>query len=360
MRSAFQLVPLVLVLSSTVTAQQNQISPLDIGDPAPALHVHEWLKGKPVERFEKGRMYVVEFWATWCEPCRRSIPRLTKLVRKFRKKVDIIGIDVYEQATGSEKIQRFVDSMGHRMKYRVAREDSNSMETSWLAPAGQRPIPVAFVINAEGQIAWIGHPLDLDHVFANIVNNDWNVLDAYARRNLERHLDELGHETNDSVTEFVGSRSDFYGKPDLVLDTIQRVVSIEPGLKYESITAFNTFSALLKLNPKEAYNYGKGLLSIPANNHPSYDAIIGNIQGLSDKLTLPAEIYELGAEAWQLKIDEIRSYDRELLHAFEVYHEMADWYWRGNNRAKAIKAEKRAIRALKKEPNNYLNLRAFS
>jgi thiol-disulfide isomerase/thioredoxin len=39
---------------------------LKVGDKAPALVVEKWLKGRPVPRFERGRLYVVEFWATWC------------------------------------------------------------------------------------------------------------------------------------------------------------------------------------------------------------------------------------------------------------------------------------------------------
>ncbi|MHC5211812.1 MAG: hypothetical protein ACYTG2_13920 [Planctomycetota bacterium] len=38
---------------------------LGLGDPAPALHVAEWVKGAPVQAFVPGHVYLVEFWATW-------------------------------------------------------------------------------------------------------------------------------------------------------------------------------------------------------------------------------------------------------------------------------------------------------
>ena len=52
---------------------------LGLGDPAPKLEVKSFVKGEPVSEFEPGKNYVVEFWATWCPPCRTSIPHLTEL-----------------------------------------------------------------------------------------------------------------------------------------------------------------------------------------------------------------------------------------------------------------------------------------
>src|SRR5262245_40700130 len=65
---------------------------LKVGDAAPALAIGDWVQGEPVTGFEKGKVYVVEFWATWCGPCRKSIPHLTKLQAENREAVTIIGI----------------------------------------------------------------------------------------------------------------------------------------------------------------------------------------------------------------------------------------------------------------------------
>lgn len=185
-RLNFQL--LLFCVSVTAYAQDTQLASVNIGDMAPPLRVGEWLKGAPVESFEKGKVYVVEFWATWCAPCRASIPHLSKLARKYRHKVTFIGMNIYENSEAIHnplsKVKRFVDSMGKRMNYTVAAEDSSFMERDWLSAAGAKTdgIPWSFVVNADGRLAWIGYPAKLSSVLPKIVNDTWDMKDALATR----------------------------------------------------------------------------------------------------------------------------------------------------------------------------------
>lgn len=132
---------------------------LKVGDAAPALEVTEWVKGEPVKLADgKGeKVYVVEFWATWCPPCRRSIPHLTELQRKYKDRgVVIVGVTMEDPG----EVKPFVEDMGAKMDYTVAVDGEQKAANAYMMAAGVQGIPHAFVIDKEGKIAWHGHPMD--------------------------------------------------------------------------------------------------------------------------------------------------------------------------------------------------------
>src|SRR5437016_5002709 len=72
---------------------------LKVGMNAPPIKVGEWVKGTPVNEFKPGAIYVVEFWATWCGPCKQTIPLLTQLAKEEAGKVTVIGVSTFENNT---------------------------------------------------------------------------------------------------------------------------------------------------------------------------------------------------------------------------------------------------------------------
>ena len=131
---------------------------IGVGDKAPALKVVD-VEGGPVS-LAKGT-HVVEFWATWCGPCKMSIPHLTELAKEFKGKVDFTGVSVYENGDNQlGQVTSFVKSMGPKMAYNVAFDGSAKyMAANWMEAANQAGIPTAFVVK-DGVILWIGHPMD--------------------------------------------------------------------------------------------------------------------------------------------------------------------------------------------------------
>lgn len=155
--------------------------------PAPAIKISKWVKGNKVEKWEKGKVYVVEFWATWCGPCKVSIPHLTELAKKHKGKVTVIGVDSFEdspenlanvkgEAPHVKKVEAFVKDMGAKMDYVVGIDGNDMfMAKNWMDAALQDGIPTAFVIDKDGTLAWIGHPMNgLDDVLDKVLSGKWD------------------------------------------------------------------------------------------------------------------------------------------------------------------------------------------
>lgn len=154
---------------------------LSVGDPAPKMTVSKWVKGGPINELKPGNLYVVEFWATWCGPCKVSIPHLTDLAHKYKGKVNFIGVSVFE--SDQKEVAPFVKSMGAKMDYNVAMDKlpspsaegtSGAMAQSWMVAAAQEGIPTAFIVDKDGKVAWIGHPMEMEEPLEKIVAGNWD------------------------------------------------------------------------------------------------------------------------------------------------------------------------------------------
>jgi thiol-disulfide isomerase/thioredoxin/lysophospholipase L1-like esterase/tetratricopeptide (TPR) repeat protein len=170
-------------LARTVTLTRRDISnlvrakgvkPLKIGDAAPKLRVGAWVQGEPITEFEKGKAYLVDFWATTCGPCVALIPHLNEIASKFKDKgLVVIAQDIWDK--DESKVKQLIKKMGAKMTYRVAMDDhKKTMEESWLYAAGQIGIPCAFLVGTDGKIAWIGHPgvSSLNGIIESVLNKN--------------------------------------------------------------------------------------------------------------------------------------------------------------------------------------------
>jgi thiol-disulfide isomerase/thioredoxin len=100
-----------------------------------------------------GRPLLIEFWATWCPPCRASIAHLNELNKQYHGRgLQIVGI------TGEDKavVERF--RARTPMDYAVALDADQALATEFQVQA----IPKAWLLDQDGRVVWSGHPMELD------------------------------------------------------------------------------------------------------------------------------------------------------------------------------------------------------
>lgn len=123
------------------------------GQPGPEIVVERWITDQPST---EGKVLVIDFWATWCPPCRDSIPHANELAEMFPDDVAIIGIS-------NEKPDDFAAGME---EYNLALENfeySLALDPEGRAArfVGVQGIPHVIVMSSDGIVRWQGMPQNL-------------------------------------------------------------------------------------------------------------------------------------------------------------------------------------------------------
>lgn len=154
---------------------------LTVGSKAPELKYGKWLKGAPIKEYEKGRLYLFEFWATWCGPCIASMPHLSGFARERKQEATVIAVNIWEKTgdkpyeTSLPKVARFVEQMGNKMDFNVITDSKDEfMGNNWMKAAGQEGIPCTIMVK-DGIILWMGHPIELDSVVNMVLTGKYDM-----------------------------------------------------------------------------------------------------------------------------------------------------------------------------------------
>jgi len=157
---------------------------VEIGDKAPPLNAKTWINGSAVDpsKPDGKTVYVIEFWATWCPPCKRTIPHLNKLYKEYADKdVKIVGVTIEKEST----VRPFLKTMP--MDYLVAIDSEKNTADTYMEDVSG--IPHAFIVDREGTIVWAGHPLNnMDTVLKEILAGTYNMKQAEASQDLQDQL----------------------------------------------------------------------------------------------------------------------------------------------------------------------------
>jgi len=126
------------------------------------------LDGRPRNWSElRGKLYLIDFWATWCLPCRDTLPQLQAIHAKFSEKGDfsVLGIAIERTQSGAARASSFAKSLG--VTYPLY-SDFGSGEARKAFEVNA--LPDLYLVDAEGTIVdrWLGSDIDFEDVEATI------------------------------------------------------------------------------------------------------------------------------------------------------------------------------------------------
>lgn len=145
---------LLLFVSAVVAAQESNNgkklwAKSILNEKAPELVVEKWISKQPDT---KGKFVLIDFWATWCGPCRAYIPSLNDIQKKYADKLVIIGVS----DESAEKVEAFNNP---KINYFEAIDTQGAVKNQ-LEVKG---IPHAILIDPKGIVRWEGFPLLKDN-----------------------------------------------------------------------------------------------------------------------------------------------------------------------------------------------------
>jgi thiol-disulfide isomerase/thioredoxin len=121
--------------------------PAEVGKPAPELKF-ETVNGKGSVTLESlaGKIAVVDFWATWCGPCKQSFPKLEEIAKQNAGKVQVVGISVDDKADG---VADFAKANG--ATFAVGWDDGHTNAGRWKVET----MPTTYILDATGKVRFV-------------------------------------------------------------------------------------------------------------------------------------------------------------------------------------------------------------
>ncbi|AXH12608.1 TlpA family protein disulfide reductase [Halarcobacter bivalviorum] len=99
----------------------------------------------------KGKVVLLNFWATWCPPCRAEIPHLNNLKKKYNGQFEIVGLNLGKKdgtLLTQEELNRFIEE--YEIEYPITNSDDNFKIANLVGPV--QSIPTMFLVDTTGKV----------------------------------------------------------------------------------------------------------------------------------------------------------------------------------------------------------------
>ena len=145
--------------------------PLMLGDPVPEFKFSQFILGEPVEKWEKGKVYVLFPFAMFCDPCLNYMNRLSLLQNELGPEgLTVIGVTSPASTNSIEAVQEYVYVKAKEIiNFPIAWDRNRFLFDHIMNPAGTRRIPTVTIIDREGRIAYFGNAATFEKPLREIV-----------------------------------------------------------------------------------------------------------------------------------------------------------------------------------------------
>lgn len=214
------------------------------GEQAPDLEHVRWIHGEPVERFETGRVYVLEFWSTWCGACIGSIDHLNELAQRYKADATFIAIHIWQRESAPKPaafLARRQKSVKPVWAFSVVEDLDDTLAKTWMDATDNGGLPTTMIVNRETKLAWFGHTKDLDKPLKAIVERTFDSRRGVVEMNRRIHVGRLANESGEAI-----ERRDYVKGMALMIEALRE----DPDTVAEWIPS--TYGHLLHVSKSQA------------------------------------------------------------------------------------------------------------
>jgi thiol-disulfide isomerase/thioredoxin len=256
---------LILVLSCTDTERKESNSDklLKINDTFDIFDYN--LTSVNNKEIEKGKLLLLDFWATWCGPCIASFPHLEQLQEKYHKDIQIIAIS-------DEKVKTVTDFLSEK---KVNLSFLNNLDKQLFTHLNIKTRPVSCLISKKGKLLWVGNSEDFEPILIEYLKSGIIPKQTVNESNKKYYTNDLDLKKAPNIYQYSLSEAT---NPKLYSARTQKNEDEPIDIKYISIPIIEVLQDFLQVD----------YLNL-INNRPELDTILINIEAKSRKLTYGQE-----------------------------------------------------------------------